>query len=121
MAFLGIIILSHYHNVPKENDYWSNQPDLKVELVTETMTRDLFREIKRNLHLADNHALTPNNQFAKVSELFRLLNEALQRFGMFHSYLSIDELMVPYHGLHSAKMFIRGKPIRFDFRIWVLA
>ena len=29
--------------------------------------------------------------------------------------------MVPYFGRHSAKMFIRGKPIRFGHKNWVLA
>jgi len=28
--------------------------------------------------------------------------------------------MVPYFGRHSAKMFIRGKPIRFGYQIWGL-
>ena len=28
--------------------------------------------------------------------------------------------MVPYYGRHSAKMFIRGKPIRFGYKIWSL-
>ena len=28
--------------------------------------------------------------------------------------------MVPYFGRHSAKMFIRGKPIRFGYKIWSL-
>ena len=28
--------------------------------------------------------------------------------------------MVPYFGCHSAKIFIRGKPIRFGFKIWCL-
>ena len=36
-------------------------------------------------------------------------------------YLSIDEQMVPYFGRHSAKMFIRGKPIRFGYKNWILA
>ena len=40
--------------------------------------------------------------------------------GVFHDKLSIDESMVPYYGRHSAKMFIRGKPIRFGFKIWAL-
>ena len=29
--------------------------------------------------------------------------------------------MVPYYGHHSSKMYIRGKPIRFGFKLWVLA
>ena len=28
--------------------------------------------------------------------------------------------MVPYFGHHSCKMFIRGKPIRFGYKNWVL-
>ncbi|KAG7197703.1 hypothetical protein KM043_014463 [Ampulex compressa] len=29
--------------------------------------------------------------------------------------------MVPYFGRHSAKMFIRGKPVRFGFKLWCIA
>ena len=34
--------------------------------------------------------------------------------------LSVDESMVPYIGYHRAKMFIRGKPIRYVNKIWCL-
>lgn len=34
--------------------------------------------------------------------------------------LSIDEFMVPYNGHHGAKMFIRGNPVRFDYKVWML-
>ena len=29
--------------------------------------------------------------------------------------------MIPYFGRHSCKQFIRGKPIRFGYKIWMLA
>ena len=28
--------------------------------------------------------------------------------------------MVPYFGRHSCKMFLKGKPVRFGFKIWCL-
>lgn len=34
--------------------------------------------------------------------------------------LSIDEQMVPYFGQHSCKMFVKGKPVSFGFKIWCL-
>ena len=40
---------------------------------------------------------------------------------MFAKNLAIDEQMIPYFGRHSAKMFIRGKPIRFGYKNWVSA
>lgn len=119
--FLGIILFSGYHTVPSERDYWSNQPDLKVDFVAQSMTRNRFMEIKSFLHLADNHALRPGDKFAKVTPLYVLLDEALQRLGIFHEKLSIDESMVPYRGRHSARQYIHGKPIKFGYKIWTLA
>ena len=48
------------------------------------------------------------------------LNKQLVQFGIFSKNLSIDESMVPYFGNYSGKMFTRGKPIRFGYKIWVL-
>ena len=32
----------------------------------------------------------------------------------------MDEQMVPYFGRHSCKMYIKGKPVRFGFKVWCL-
>ena len=48
-----------------------------------------------------------------------MLNRDLIQFGIFNK-LSVDKSMVPYFGRHSAKMFIKEKPICFDFKILVL-
>ena len=58
---------------------------------------------------------------AKVEPLYDLLNKKIQQFGIVHEDLSIDESMVPYYGRHSCKQFIRAKPIRFGYKLWVLA
>ena len=42
------------------------------------------------------------------------------QLGVFHEHLSVDESMVPYRGLHGAHQYIRGKPILFGFKIWVI-
>jgi hypothetical protein len=54
------------------------------------MSRDKFQQIKRFIHLADNNALERGNKLAKVEPLYKLFNDALQRFGIFHEDLSID-------------------------------
>ena len=118
--FIGIIIFSGYHFVTSEKDYWSNQPDLRVSFVADIMSRDTFFKIKKYFHVADNLNLEKGNKVAKVSLLYRLLNERLSKWGVFHKQLSIDESMVPYYGKHSAKMYIKGKPIRFGYKIWSL-
>ena len=57
---------------------------------------------------------------AKVKPLYDILNEKLRRLGVVHEDLSTDESMVPYYGRHSCKQIIRGKPIRFRYKLWVL-
>ena len=54
----------------------------------------------------------------------RLLIDNLQRKFIKHrgfpEYLAIDESMIPYLEKHFAKQFIRGKPIRFGYKMWTL-
>jgi hypothetical protein len=50
-----------------------------------------------------------------------ILNTNLQKHGAFHSDLCIDESMVPYFGMHSAKMCMREKPVRYGYKLWILA
>ena len=118
--FLGIILLSGYHIIPQEKLYWSTQPDFRVEIVAKTMSRNRYLEIKKYSHFADNLKLTAGNKMSKISPLYDMMNENLVQFGVFHKLLSIDESMEPYYGRHSAKMFIRGKPIRFGYKIWCI-
>ena len=118
--FLGIILLSGYHTVPEEQQYWSTQPDLRVEIVAKTMSRNRYLEIKKYMHFADNLKLTPGNKMSKISPLYDMMNKNLVQFDIFHSLVSIDESIVPYFGRHSAKMFIKGKPIRFGYKIWCI-
>lgn len=119
--FLGILVLTGYHTVPSLKHYWSLDEDKGVPIVRRAMSRNHFVCIKKFLHLANNDTLDKTDKFAKVRPLFNLLNEKFAQFGVFSKCLSIDEQMVPYFGRHSAKMYIRGKPVRFGFKLWCLA
>ena len=117
--FLGLLLISGYHSLPSEKDYWSTAEDLEARIFSKTMSRDLFRSIKACLHIADNHNLA-QSKVAKILPLLDLLKANCQQFGVFHKSLSIDESMVPYRGLHSAKQYIKGKPVKFGYKLWML-
>ena len=93
---------------------------LGCQLVSNSMSRNSFLSIKKYIHFADNQKLVQGNKVAKILPLYNLFNSSIVKFGVFHQNLSIDESMVPYYGKHGAKMFIRGKPIRFGYKIWAL-
>ncbi|KRY60324.1 PiggyBac transposable element-derived protein 2, partial [Trichinella britovi] len=79
-----------------------------------------FHGNKKYLHLADNQKLVEGDKMSKVTPLYKLLNSSLVKHGMFHEKLSIDESIVLYFGRHAAKMFLKGKPIRFGYKVWML-
>lgn len=118
--FIGILILSGYHTLPQTDMYWSKDEDKEVRIVRETMSRNKFRSIKQNIHLSDNTMLNKDDKFSKLTPIFDIINRKNIQFGIFADSLSIDEEMVPYFGRHSCKMFIRGKPVRFGFKLWCL-
>ena len=107
-----MIVISGYHRLPSENDYWSTAEDLKAPLFPSIMSRSRFKTLKRYLHISDNSNLS-QSKMAKVLPFYDRLKENCLQFGVFHKFLSIDESMIPYRGLHSARQYIKGKPVKF--------
>ncbi|XP_046393650.1 piggyBac transposable element-derived protein 3-like [Ischnura elegans] len=119
-VFLGILILSGYNNVPSKRDYWDSSGDLRNEFVANAMRRDRFLQISRFLHCANN--CQPNAEY-KMWKLRPIMNMLKTRFlAMFRpeEHLDFDECMIEYFGRHPCKQFLRGKPIRFGYKVWSL-
>ena len=119
--FCGIFLLSGYHTLPQQDMYWCLDEDLRVPLVSNAMTRNKFKEIKKYLHMADNDALPQNDKYGKIRPVYDIPNNKLKQFGVFASTLCVDEQMIPYFGRHSGKMYMRDKPVKFGYKMWILA
>lgn len=119
-VFIAILLISGYSTVPRRRMYWSLDPDVRNDAIADAMTRDRFDEIMRFTHVSDNNDLDPTDKFSKVRPLLTKLNERFMQYFLKEKNLSIDESMIPYYGRHGAKQFIRGKPIRFGFKMWAL-
>jgi hypothetical protein len=120
-TFIAILMFSGYHSLPRERLYWSRDEDVEIKFVNSKMSRNRFECTKRYLHLANNDLVDTSDKLYKIRPFVTQVNAKLQQFGLFSKFLSIDEEMVPYFGHHLAKMFIRSKPIRFGYKLRVLA
>ena len=85
------------------------------------MTKTEFLECKRYLHLSDNNALNSSDKFAKVRPLINAINEQCILNYQATQQTSGDKAMVPYFGKHGTKEYAHGKPIKFGFKLWVMA
>ena len=119
-AFVGILLLTGYNSRPRQRLYWSKDDDISCPLITRSISRKRFEDIKKLIHFADNNNLSAGDKLAKIRLLQDRVNASFQQVGVFAKDLAIDEQMVLYFGWHSAKMFIRGEPIRIGYKNWVL-
>ena len=120
-SFIAILMLSGYNQLPRQEMYWKRREDSQNRMVTALMTKNEFEECKQFLHLADNKSLDKTDRFAKVRPLFDAVNKQCVAYYKPDQHLSVDESMVPYFGKHGAKQYIHGKPIKFGYKLWVLA
>lgn len=118
-AFIGVLVLSGYVPVPRRKMFWERERDANNKLVTDSIPRDKFDFIMSNIHLQDNNNLDSKDRFAKVRPLFDHLKQKCLENGRFEPMHSVDEAMVPYYGRHGAKQFMKGKPIRYGYKLWV--
>jgi len=118
-SFIGILLLSGYVQLPRRRMYWEKSVDTHNALVASSMSRNRFEQILSNIHVVNNETLNKDDKFAKVRPLFEHLNKKFVDTAPREENHSIDEAMVPYFGRHGCKQFIRGKPIRYGFKLWV--
>ena len=63
--FLGLLLISGYHHLPGEDDYWSTADDMAALIFPRTMSRKRIRDIKQYFYIADNQNLA-KSKMAKI-------------------------------------------------------
>ncbi|KAK9732205.1 Transposase IS4 [Popillia japonica] len=69
---------------------------------------------------ADNTKIDETDRAWKIRPLMEMLKKKCTENFIPEEHLAYDESMVKYFGRHGCKQFIRGKPIRFGYKIWSL-
>ncbi|GFY75586.1 uncharacterized protein TNIN_157531 [Trichonephila inaurata madagascariensis] len=69
--------------------------------------------------IANWKKVPPNYNFSDESNASKI-NYETAKWGIFDKHLSIDEMMIRYYGHHYFKQYIKGKPIRFGYKMWAL-
>ena len=77
--------------------------------------------MKKYTHLSDNTQLDKSDKYVQVKLLYDITNRSLPQFGFWYLDYSIDEQMIPYFGMHSAKQTMQNKSVHFDYKDFVLA
>ncbi|CAF1640301.1 unnamed protein product, partial [Didymodactylos carnosus] len=124
--FIGINIIMGYCKNPSIDSYWSTDESFRNGRISMSMPRNSFKRILGNIHLVDNSnaekqkELAPNKLY-KVSHCLKLLKQNFQTHFDLGEKLTIDEMMIKFKGRSSLKQYIKQKPIKRGYKVWILA
>lgn len=119
-CFIAILILSGYNELPGKRFFWDTREDTRNTLVLNSMRRNRFEQILRFIHCRDNYEIDQNDKLWKIRPLVSCVQNNCRKYFKPERELSYDECMIKYYGRHSCKQFLRGKPIRFGYKVWCL-
>ncbi|XP_071393737.1 piggyBac transposable element-derived protein 4-like [Centroberyx affinis] len=128
--FMAIIIFSGLVSVHQRSDYWRREWPYNFRFPSEKMTRDRFEAILWSLHLSNPKEDEDNDRKRNTAEYDRLFKikplyteivSACQAH--FHPYknISIDERMVASKARISMKQYMKDKPTKWGYKLFVLA
>ena len=112
-AFLGINYIMSISKLPNLKCYWSVDSYLSNDGVRNTMTRNLFVNILRNLHFNDNETADKSDKAYKMRNVINHLNEAFQNAMSDAKRQSIDEHMTKFKGRMLCKQYMKNKPVKW--------
>ncbi|KAL7286643.1 hypothetical protein TKK_0019139 [Trichogramma kaykai] len=84
------------------------------------MSRNKILEIKSKIKYSKSEDKNPNDRAWRVRKIFEMFKTNSLQFGFFSTALSIDEMMVKFHGRTILLQFMKNKPARFGIKMWGL-
>ncbi|KAG8235976.1 hypothetical protein J437_LFUL017912 [Ladona fulva] len=105
-------------------DYWYN-PDIECSIVKNCMTFRRFKKLTKYLHISDieEEKLTTVEGYdvlQKVRPVLDIIDNFHEKYRPGRE-LVVDEAMVAFKGRHHIKQYIKNKPTKWGFKVWVLA
>lgn len=123
--FIAINIYMGMKTLPSYRDYWSSAPDFHDSYICDLMTVNRFGWILSHIHFNDN-TLQPKRQDDNYDRLYKIrpvidsLSQSYKKYYSPKQKLVVDESMVKFKGRSSLKQYIKNKPIKRGFKIWML-
>ncbi len=116
-AFLGFVMATSIHRVPRLNNIWSSDWVLGVPTLAAVFTRKWFWQLRCNLHLADNTQAPDRNdpsfdRLYKLRPMLNILSDAFRTAHQPSQQISVNEAMVRFKGRSSLKQYMPKKPIK---------
>lgn len=121
-SYIALLIYMGFVQLPSIDRYWSTKTLYHGTWARAFMSKNRFKAINCFLHVSDpTQPEDDNDPLAKVRFLVDHIKKVCSDVYQPFQNVSIDERMVRSKGRFKFRMYIRDKPTKFGFKLWVLA
>uniref|UniRef100_A0AAY5K092 PiggyBac transposable element-derived protein domain-containing protein n=1 Tax=Esox lucius TaxID=8010 RepID=A0AAY5K092_ESOLU len=129
-TFLGLVLFIAQIKARAINDYWKRKSIFSIPFPGTVMNRDRYKTISWNIHMSDpdedviNDRKKGTPEYDKLFRLKPLMDEIrLACMASYHPHrnLAVDERMVASQARNGLSEYIKAKPNKFGFKLFVLA
>ncbi|XP_066517970.1 piggyBac transposable element-derived protein 4-like [Hoplias malabaricus] len=129
MKYCGILVYMGVIRCPRIQDYWRADSVWQTPFVRRVMGRDRFQAISWSFHISDPDTDSENykkkgtegyDKLAKIRPLMESIKISCKSFYHPRRYLSVDERMVPTKAKNGLKVYLKSKPHKWGYKLFVL-
>ncbi|CAM4490487.1 unnamed protein product [Leuciscus chuanchicus] len=129
-SYLALVIYMGLVNAKTIVDYWAKKTLYNFSFPRSVMSRPRFQAISWNLHLCDVEKDEQNSRkkgtpdydkLFKVKPLYTDIVQSCQTYFQPNKHLSVDERMVASKARIGLKQYMKDKPTRWGYKLFVLA
>ena len=118
--FFGLHLLMGLVKKPTIKDYWTTNPLLKTPIFGQMLSRNVFENIMRGLHFANNVNPHPTDRFWKLGKTCTSLLEKYEKMLNPGEIVCIYESLLKFKGKLSFKQYLPFKRSRFGIKFYGL-
>lgn len=115
---IGMLFYMGLVQMPNLRSYWES--DMWFEPVASVMSRDRFLKLVTVIHFVDNNAVTDDQKLDKLWKLRSWFDALRKNFLKIppKECQSIDEIIIPFKGRSSLRVYMPNKPHKWGFKLW---
>lgn len=118
-VFLAVSLLMPQVKKQRLKDYWSKDVLIQTSIFNQSISRDRYFQLLRNIHFSNNNTPDPSDRIFKIRCIIDHFRKTFRENMYLFENICIDESLMLFKGCISFRQYIPSKRHRFGIKFFV--